>query len=505
MAVQHYISPHLIYIPADRLRDETPRTQKFRDEQLIPSIQAHGIIQPIVVVADSSIPGFEFRLIAGYNRLTSAKVLNLDEVPISINNGEQSTAKELHENIFRLDMTWQEKTTSVYKIYQEAAARASALDEKFGVREAGHLLGVSHAHVANVIPVAERILSGDEEVIACESFKRAQSLLLNRKADEAAQRNASLLIAGQTAPGKESAGILDNIIPMGGKHQPRKSSLTSVAPLDISNLDLSNPIPAESPSSLVSSLTINLGAILHHGDSFSDSWALPDESVDAIHTDIPYAIDVANLDMENEAEFKRIEVEHDVDYNRELVPKFAAWAMRVLRDRSYCAFYYDPWYRPKGSNVSNYDFIRDEFEKVGFTVQPWPFVWIKSGSIRNRAANKNTAQGMETVMFVSKGDARFTDAFSRGWELADATPERTKYRHPFAKPFAMTKRIIEAITRPGQIVADPYAGGGSLVCGSILLGRQVIASELSDLHYPHLVESVKQTYLTATHGRVKFV
>jgi len=497
MSIQHYISPDLIYIPAERLRDETPRTQKFRDEQLIPSIQAHGIIQPIVVVVDSSVPGFEFRLIAGYNRLTSAKVLSLNEVPIAINDGTHATAKELHENIFRLDMTWQEKTTSVYKIYQEAAARASLLDEKFGVREAGHLLGVSHAHVANVIPVAECLLNGDDEVIGCESFKRAQSLLLSRKADAAAQRNASILIAGQTKPGPGTPALLPP-----GAHKPRGSSLSGVAPLDISNLDLTVSEPS---TSLVSSLEINLGAILHHGDSFGPTWQIAPESVDAVHTDIPYAIDVANLDMENEQEFKRIEVEHDVDYNRELVSQFASWSFRVLKDRSYCAFYYDPWHRPKGSKISNHDFIREAFEAVGFTVQPWPFVWIKSGSIRNRAAAKNTAQGMETVMFASKGDARFTEAFSRGWELADATPERTKYRHPFAKPFAMTKRIIEAISRPGQLVADPYAGGGSLVCGSILLGRQVLASELSNLHYPHLVESVKQAYLTATHGRVKFV
>lgn len=501
MATQLYVSPKLIYIPADRLREETPRTLKFRDEQLIPSIKEHGIIQPIVVKVDNSIPGFEFHLIAGFNRLASANVLELDSVPVAINNGEQSTAKELHENIFRLDMTWQEKTCSVYKIYQEAAARAAALDEKFGVREAGHLLGVSHAHVANVIPVAECILSGDAEVIACESFKRAQALLLSRKADAAAQRNATFLIAGQPTP-KTTDPVEALLIP-GGKHKPRASSLSGVAPLDISNLDLSNPIPAN-PSSLVQSLSINLASILHHGNSFGSTWELPDESVDAVHTDIPYAIDVANLDMENEAEFKRIEAEHDVDYNRDLVPQFAAWAFRVLKDRSYCAFYYDPWHRPKGSKVSNHDFIRDAFEAVGFTVQPWPFPWIKAGSIRNRAAAKNTAQGMETVMFCSKGDARFTEAFSRGWELADATPERAKYRHPFAKPFSMSKRIIEAITRPGQILADPYAGGGSIVCAGILLGRQVRASELSDLHFPHLAENVKQAYLTATHGRVQF-
>lgn len=50
--------------------------------------------------------------------------------------------------------------------------------------------------------------------------------------------------------------------------------------------------------------------------------------------------------------------------------------------------------------------------------------------------------------------------------------------HPTEKPVALLMQLIEAVTEPGAVVLDPFAGSGSTMEACILTGREYIGMEL---------------------------
>ena len=129
-----WIDPRLIFVAADRHR----RTFKQTDhDELKRSIRLAGMIQPIVVDIDGT---ETIRLIAGERRLRASMELLAETYPIRLTDGttfvgcvpaivlrEQSQYVreqiELHENIQRVNLTWQEKvqaTERMARLIQQA-------------------------------------------------------------------------------------------------------------------------------------------------------------------------------------------------------------------------------------------------------------------------------------------------------------------------------------------------------------------------------------------------
>lgn len=80
-----------------------------------------------------------------------------------------------------------------------------------------------------------------------------------------------------------------------------------------------------------------------------------------------------------------------------------------------------------------------------------------------------------------KGTSRIsTRLLQHMWNGMLKDSERDQRRvHPTQKPVAVMKWIIEQITKPDQIVADPYMGSGSTGVAAVESGRQFIGCELS--------------------------
>jgi hypothetical protein len=68
------------------------------------------------------------------------------------------------------------------------------------------------------------------------------------------------------------------------------------------------------------------------------------------------------------------------------------------------------------------------------------------------------------------------------WEigvLAPVSRERTGY--PSQKPEALLERLVSALTNPGEIVLDPYAGSGTTLAVAKKLGRGFIGMDQSEI------------------------
>lgn len=54
--------------------------------------------------------------------------------------------------------------------------------------------------------------------------------------------------------------------------------------------------------------------------------------------------------------------------------------------------------------------------------------------------------------------------------------------HPAEKPTALLRYLLEAFTRPGQVVLDPFAGSGSTLVAAKQVGRRGLGIEVEEQH-----------------------
>jgi DNA modification methylase len=69
------------------------------------------------------------------------------------------------------------------------------------------------------------------------------------------------------------------------------------------------------------------------------------------------------------------------------------------------------------------------------------------------------------------------------WTLtAPGSDEKQHGKHPTQKPVALVQRCIEASTRAGDWVLDPFLGGGTTAVASLRTGRNFVGIELDAQH-----------------------
>ena len=67
--------------------------------------------------------------------------------------------------------------------------------------------------------------------------------------------------------------------------------------------------------------------------------------------------------------------------------------------------------------------------------------------------------------------------------------------HPTQKPMRLMQALIELVTKPGQIVLDPFAGSGSTLVAAQKLGRHFLGFELDPKHIETCRNRVKNDHL----------
>lgn len=177
------------YIPIDRISPNPyqPRTEIKNKEldELCASIKEHGILQPLIVIADDNSTG-DFVLVAGERRLRAAKLAGLESVPVLIKENmtnQQQLELALIENLQREDLS----AIEAAEAYQQLAEEFGLSHEDIAVR-----VGKSRAAVTNTI----RLLKLPKDVIQAivdnkisEGHGRALLGLDNAAAQSAAMKS----------------------------------------------------------------------------------------------------------------------------------------------------------------------------------------------------------------------------------------------------------------------------------------------------------------------------
>jgi len=193
-----------------------------------------------------------------------------------------------------------------------------------------------------------------------------------------------------------------------------------------------------------------------HGNCIDVMREMPAQSVDFILTDPPYIAGYKSRDNQT--------IRND-DNAAWLWPAFAHMH-RVLKDDSFAISFYG-W--PK------VDLFFSAWKQSGFRI---------GGHIvfRKRYASKSAfvQYRHEAAYLLIKGDPAFPA--SPLPDVMDWTYTGNKL-HPTQKSIHVLKPLIEAFSKPGHLVLDPFAGSGSTCVAAHRTGRDYIGIELDAAHH----------------------
>jgi DNA modification methylase len=450
------------------------------------SLKNIGSIHPVVISKRSGDSTYD--LVAGGRRMRCFKELGVEELHhASVLNPEKygfvfdtdvpkdkMMEAELDENLYHLKTKWTEDCLIIADLH---ALKRKLTGYKWGVVQTAQLLGKGYGktNVNYAVRIAERLRAGDKEFIDCENMSDAIALLVKRKEEaalaELQRRTASRMVSIDS--------LLDTIhIPLGG---PKKDKPVTVS-------------ETVQPEIQTDKVVVPLSAMFYNGDFREVHKKFKDGFFDHVITDIPYAIDMDNLDV-----YKNIEdviKEHQVEENVELFEPFLQTSFRLVKSGGFCVFFYD---------LDWHEYLQATAAKIGWKVQRWPLIAHKTSACRNSTAQYNFTKNYECVMVLRRDEKTVlrSQQPSSVWS-GDFAAERRLYNNPFAKPFELWKWLYDATTIPGQRVWSPFCGEMSESRAAVNCGLVPFGCELKQNHYLRGLENMKAIYALVHKSNVEF-
>lgn len=468
-------------IVGKRLREDTP-VIKAKVEELAKSLRLMGPIQPLVLDDKNN-------LIDGGCRYQAYTLLGQESVPVVRRlkvTAQKKLMLEIEANFQRSDLTWKEKVIGIGQIHAMKTEEAEEAGEKWGERATGSMVGQSLANVNNALQVYPWLLKGDEEICKADSLKDAILVLAERK------RNAAIAYRLAIAPATPQNPLIS----------PNPSGIVSVKPVVF---ELGKPgdkpleIPVikrpQQPSPNQPLKHVDLSKSLFNADCVSWMLSSPKDSVDVIVTDIPYGVDLAN--MEDIVNIDMMKSTHQINENLELMPKFLQAAYHILRPNSYLYFFYA---------LQHHEKLRDWGKEAGFNVVDWPLLWLKPHSCKNNAPQCNPTKSFEPCFVMKKGSPVLQTRMIKCHLEVDGMPDKKQQSNPFAKPLVwLSEMIFKPLgLQPGSICLDPFAGEGSIWSAALLHNLQPIGVEIDEDRFPALVNRAQRLYKDVLNTAVDF-
>lgn len=420
------------------------------------------------------------RLLSGSRRLAAHRKLGLTEIDYAfyaVLDDAERVRIEVDANKQKL-FTWQERVLGIDKYHRYYVTKAHLSGESWGVRETGSLLNRSKSAVGKSIFIAEYITAGDKEICDAASMEDAYRVLIKREEEAAAK-----LLVAQTIPSSSKPRVV-----------PAKPTAAEVSDDDFFESLTGTAIPGNFIPGISSPVTtderpggprainiVPLSDILLKEPSYETIDIisnLPDGSTQHVITDWPYAIDMDMLNQQNPAgsmlDIADVELEHQVQKNRDLQAKIVPQIYRVMRDGGFFITWMD---------IMEWNRTYDLCVAAGFRVQRWPITWIKTSSCMNQSAGVNFTKATEIAIVCRKGNATLaTHQKSCTWTGGNDA-ETKLYGHPFAKPAGLWDYLYNAVAVRGSDILDPFAGSCSSGIPAIRLGMKWRGIECSDKHY----------------------
>ena len=474
-------------IKGDRAR------QEFGDvKELSESLLEYGFIHPIALDSNMTIVAGGRRFAAlGLLRERRKELVEREDIDASmlrflqndtLELGVHYTSKvdsdlalcdemELEENVRRKNFSWKEEVVAINKIHRRSQKKARDRGDSWGVRETGRLLGVSHASIGYATKLYACLADPQHPVQNCVSATDALNKLVEMKSDEARRLavKRNIITTGKT----KGAGVEVSLADLGA--QLSAGRLSDDPGLEEFDFDEdSDTIKSSAYSTEISfevtdtaesivekkiakseEVLIDMSKYLH-GDFLSlvADGTLKEGQFNHVLTDPPYGIDMKNLAYGDDDNVARIEDSHKVSDN---VANFGKWLEAfyyVMRDSGFCVLWCD---------YAHFQTLREQAEAVGFKAQKWPFIWCKTHTCMNQAADFNFTKNTECALILRKGSATLVKPQGSSYYMASSAAVKKELSgHPFVKPLELWLHLAQAISLENESILDPFAGVGSM-------------------------------------------
>lgn len=416
-----------IYISKDRQRN---KVNEGKVAELAVSIQAHGLLNPIVVEPLDRVrfpdapPSCTHRLLAGYRRLLSHALIKQPTIRITLkDNVDQLEAEEieLDENLMREELPWQDEVKAKQRILE---IRKSKYGE--GIREVADHIGESRGELWEDSRLAKAMEVMPE--------------LADAKNKTQAQNKLRLAV--------------------------RRANLTE---------------KAEEMRSGKTEISTDLTTRVRFGDSAKLSRELAGESVHLVLTDPPYGISLDVGETKKGSNHPVIYADDTYDI-MDLTALIAKEAYRILVPDAHAYFWFD---------IKQHGKILRMLTEAGFTVDPIPLLWAKPGSGQVNHPDSRWASCYEACFFCRKGSRALLKQGQSNLLTYDPVPPKKKI-HPVEKPVGLLRQLIESSTAPGEIVVDFFGGSGSTAEAAIQTGRDFILFEKDEAFHAGILERLSK-------------
>jgi len=220
---------------------------------------------------------------------------------------------------------------------------------------------------------------------------------------------------------------------------------------------------------------------LHNKDARLFLAEQKEETIDFIHIDPPFAIDIDEI-----AGAQTYDAYNDKPEDiLPLVKQVLQECFRIAKPNSFivcwCANQYASW-------------TQEAMKAAGFSVSPTLLYWVKTNcSGRSSDPNKRLGSIVEVAVYGWKGNEAELTIKGRNNVFPHPVP-RTERIHIAQKPETLIMDLINIFSLPGAIVLDCFSGSGSTLRACYQTKRQFIGCELDVNHYnTSILETVKWT------------
>lgn len=198
---------------------------------------------------------------------------------------------------------------------------------------------------------------------------------------------------------------------------------------------------------------------LYHGDSIQYMKEnLKDGSIDILLTDPMYGIDADKNAIGvggvtggvTTAGFK---LDDSKDPAMQFIATLAVESFRFTTDRAHGYVFVGP---------ELFNLVRHLFMEAGWLAYPKPLIWVKNESGQCNVPHAWPSSCYEACLYVRKQNSRLVKEGQPDW--VQVPPVNPSQRiHPYEKPVALWRNLLERVCVAGQKVYDPCCGSASSV------------------------------------------
>lgn len=435
-----------ILVGEDRQRKTFPEQEMQELQDSI--LNEHGLMTPILVRPYKD----KYLLVAGERRLRAITSLNRgynfgqeliqpNHIPAVIKffDTEMSAMEaELHENVVRLNLSWQDRVQAIARLH----ALKSASDPK-------HSVGMT----------ASFIDEGNGEYASHKAYRETNTALLLKDylEDPDVQKAKSANEAKKIVARKIEEDNLMKLkelrknMPKAEEKKPDGNSNTPDLALEL-GLDVGNGSNPVSPveNILPSPEKIALGEF-YEGDMLKLLPTIPDGSIQVVLTDPPYGMGVSEFNDGGKA--GSLKHEYSEEDFRELHDALVMALPRICTPTAHVYMFCD---------LDYFHELRDLMKEVldeDWIIRRTPLIWDKgtAGKLADGIAT-GFRRSYETILHAYRRGRASPKVISDVLSFPDT---RDKI-HAAQKPVELYKALLTMSAVPGDHVFDPFAGSGTI-------------------------------------------